>query len=95
MARSIKDIETEQLARTLERRTGESITLATKRALEERLRRTDTAARRAALLKDLEAIQRRWNAMPVLDGRSSDDVFGYDEDGLPSSDFSQTDIPAA
>ncbi|MFQ6181917.1 type II toxin-antitoxin system VapB family antitoxin [Sinorhizobium meliloti] len=95
MALSIKDIETEQLARTLERRTGESITLATKRSLEERMRRTDTAARRAALLKDLEAIQRRWNAMPVLDGRSSDDIIGYDEDGLPSSDFSQTDIPAA
>ena len=83
MALSIKDIETEQLARTLERRTGESITLATKRSLEERMRRTDTAARRAALLKDLEAIQRRWNAMPVLDGRSSDDIIGYDEDGLP------------
>lgn len=32
MARSIKDQDTEQLARTLAERTGESITLATKRA---------------------------------------------------------------
>lgn len=80
MALSIKDTETEQLAR----RTGESITLATKRELEERLRRIDTAAKRAALLEDLEAIQRRWNALPVLDSRNSDDIIGYDHDGMPS-----------
>ncbi len=45
MALSIKDIETEQLARHTCPADRESITLATKRALEERLRRTDTAAR--------------------------------------------------
>ncbi|ANK76784.1 type II toxin-antitoxin system VapB family antitoxin [Ensifer adhaerens] len=84
MALSIKDHDTEQLARTLAERTGESITLATKRALEERLRRLGSDLRKAALLEDLEAIQRRWNARPVLDSRTADEILGYDENGLPS-----------
>ncbi|MBD9641470.1 type II toxin-antitoxin system VapB family antitoxin [Ensifer sp. ENS07] len=84
MALSIKDHDTEQLARTLAERTGESITLATKRALEERLRRLGSDMRKAALLEDLEAIQRRWNARPVLDNRTADEILGYDENGLPS-----------
>ncbi|MDR3488032.1 MAG: type II toxin-antitoxin system VapB family antitoxin [Bradyrhizobium sp.] len=84
MALSIKDPETERLARTLAGRTGESITLATKRALEERLRRVGSAAQKAALLEDLEAIQQRWNALPVLDSRSPDEIIGYDENGIPS-----------
>jgi antitoxin VapB len=84
MALSIKDPETEQLARTLAARTGESITTATRRALEERLRRTGSEARKAALLEDLEAIQRRWNALAVLDNRTPDEIVGYDENGLPS-----------
>ncbi|MDA9405386.1 MULTISPECIES: type II toxin-antitoxin system VapB family antitoxin [unclassified Bradyrhizobium] len=83
MALSIKDPETEQLARRLAERTGESITTATKRALEERLRRTSFNARKAALLEDLEAIQRRWNALPVLDNRTPDEIIGYDENGIP------------
>lgn len=84
MALSIKDHETERLARTLAARTGESITIATRRALEERLRRLGSDTRKAALLEDLEAIQRRWNALPVLDNRTPDEILGYDENGLPS-----------
>nr|WP_278116263.1 type II toxin-antitoxin system VapB family antitoxin [Mesorhizobium sp. WSM4875]WIE94713.1 type II toxin-antitoxin system VapB family antitoxin [Mesorhizobium sp. WSM4875] len=84
MALSIKDRETEQLARKLAERTGETITVATRRALEERLRRTGTDARRAALLDDLEAIRKRMSALPVLDDRTADEIIGYDENGLPS-----------
>jgi antitoxin VapB len=84
MALSIKDPETERLARALAERTGESITVATRRALEERLRRVGSEARKAALLEDLEAIQRRWNALPVLDSRTPDEIVGYDEHGIPS-----------
>jgi antitoxin VapB len=84
MALSIKDPETERLARDLAARTGETITVATRRALEERLRRMGSNARKAALLEDLAAIQRRWNALPVLDPRSPDEIIGYDENGLPS-----------
>lgn len=83
MALSIKDPEVERLARALARQTGESITTATRRALEERLRRVGGAARKASLLEDLAASRRRWRALPVLDGRSSEDILGYDENGLP------------
>jgi antitoxin VapB len=83
MALSIKDKETERLARALAARTGESLTLATRRALEERLRRVGGAARRAALLEDLAEIRRRWRALPVLDHRSAEDIIGYDRNGLP------------
>ncbi|RFC65899.1 MULTISPECIES: type II toxin-antitoxin system VapB family antitoxin [Mesorhizobium] len=84
MALSIKDPETERLARMLAERTGESITQATKRALQERLRRNGSDVRKEALIEDLDAIQRRWNALPVRDTRTSDEIIGYDENGLPS-----------
>ena len=84
MALSIKDPETEQLARTLAARTGETITIATRRALEERLRRIGSDARKAALLEDLAASRQRWSALPVLDNRSADEIIGYDENGLPN-----------
>jgi len=83
MALSIKDSETERLARTLAARTGESITIATRTALEERLRRLGSSARKAALLEDLAASRRRWSSLPVLDTRSAEEIIGYDENGLP------------
>ncbi|MDG4676237.1 type II toxin-antitoxin system VapB family antitoxin [Shinella sp. 838] len=81
---SIKDPETEKLARALAARTGETITIATRRALEERLKRTGLQAKKAALIEDMEAMQRRLSALPVLDHRSPDDIIGYDENGLPT-----------
>jgi len=83
MALSIKDGETERLARLLAENTGETITLATRRALEERLRRVGSSGRKLALLEDLAAIRRRWSMLPVVDARSPDDVIGYDETGVP------------
>lgn len=84
MALSIKDRETERLARELAERTGESLTLATRRALEERLRRVGGEARRASFLEDLAEIRRRWNALPVVDPRSAEEIIGYDRNGLPT-----------
>jgi antitoxin VapB len=83
MALSIKDPETERLARHLAQLTGENITTATKRAIEERLRRVGGHSRKAALLEDLAEIRQRWGAMPVLDDRMPEDILGYDEHGLP------------
>jgi antitoxin VapB len=83
MALSIKDPETEQLARNLAQLTGESITTATKRAIEERLRRLGAHSRKATLLEDLADIRRRWSALPVLDDRTPEDILGYDAHGLP------------
>lgn len=84
MALSIKDTETERLARDLARRTGETITDATKKALEERLQRVGIAPRQQRLLlEDLAAIRERCAKLPVLDERSPEDALGYDEHGLP------------
>ncbi len=83
MALSIKDPETERLARNLAQITGENITTATKRAIEERLRRLRGQSRRAALLEDMAAIRRRWSAMSVLDERTPNEILGYDAQGLP------------
>ena len=83
MPLSIKDPETERLARDLARRTGESITVATRRALQERLRRVRGADRRSRLLEDLAAIRRRCAKLPVLDPRPPEEIIGYDERGIP------------
>lgn len=84
MPLSIKDPETERLARDLAQRTGETITVATKKALEERLRRVGGKRQKIMLLEELSAIRRRCAALPVLDDREPDDIIGYDERGLPS-----------
>lgn len=84
MALSIRDRETKLLARQLAAHTGETITVATRRALEERLKRMYSQARKAALLEDMEAMQRRLSALPVLDHRSPEEMIGYDENGVPN-----------
>ena len=83
MALSIKDSETEQLARRLAQLTGENITTATRRAIEERLRRLGDQTRRDALLEDMAEIRRRWSDMRVVDDRTPEDILGYDAHGLP------------
>lgn len=84
MALSIKDPETERLAKVLADRTGETITLATRRALEDRLRRLGSPAGKEALLEELAESRRRWAALAVLDNRSGEEILGYDENGLPN-----------
>ncbi|MER9202584.1 type II toxin-antitoxin system VapB family antitoxin [Mesorhizobium sp. M0933] len=49
---------------------------ASQRALEERLRRFGSDARKPAMLEDLAASRRRWAALPVLDARSADEIIG-------------------
>jgi len=83
MPLSIKDQETERLARDLAQRTGETITIATKKALEERLRRIGGQGDKALLLEDLAAIRLRCAALKLEDENSPDAIIGYDEHGLP------------
>lgn len=83
MALSIEDSETEHLARTLAKLTGETVEMATKRAIEERLRRVANQPRRAALLNDLAEIRQRWSTLPVIDHRAPNEIVEYDEHGLP------------
>lgn len=84
MALSIKSIETEHLAREIAARTGESLTGAILKALEERLERLNNNRRSQALAAQIDDILSRVDAMPDLDARTPDEIIGYDENGLPS-----------
>ncbi|KGN31355.1 antitoxin [Knoellia sinensis KCTC 19936] len=83
MALNIKDPETDRLARELAQATGESITVAARRAIEERLERVRHQTR-AARRSVGEEIIARGRARPILDERPVDEILGYDENGLPS-----------
>src|SRR5215472_11798751 len=83
MAMSIKSLEVERLARDVAARTGESLTGAIQKALEERLERLKTERRKQATLTQIEDILRRVDQLPVLDKRTPDEILGYDENGLP------------
>lgn len=83
MALSIKNDEAERLARQVAKETGESITEAIQRSLEERWRRLKAKRRNPVLAAQLEDVLRRVDAMPTLDTRSEDEILGYDENGIP------------
>ncbi len=83
MPLSIKDPETERLARELAKETGETITQATRKALEERLLRARGRKRKGDLVEEIMEISRRCAALPDLDTRSADEILGYDEIGVP------------
>jgi antitoxin VapB len=86
MALSIRDPETDRLARELAKLTGVTMTEAIRTALQERLARERSRRRSNAeqLAAELMAIGRRCAALPVLDDRSDEEILGYDELGLPS-----------
>lgn len=84
MALSIKDPKTDRLAREVARRTGETITGAITRALEERLARLSRQRENRTLKRDIDAILDRIHALPTLDPRTPDEILGYDENGLPT-----------
>jgi antitoxin VapB len=83
MALSIKDERADRLARELARRTGESLTEAVTRALEERLKRVAPRKRDERKLARLNEIALSIARMPELDSRTADEIIGYDENGLP------------
>ncbi len=82
MAISIKDPETDALARRLVNLTGEKITDAVRIALQERLDR-EGQYRNKATLGELRAIVEEYHRLPVIDPRTPDEIIGYDELGLP------------
>ena len=83
MALSLKDKETDRLARAVAALTGETLTDAVRKALAERLERerlrrgepSDLAARLAELGRECAAL-------PDFDTRSPDEIVGYDETGM-------------
>jgi antitoxin VapB len=83
MALSIRNDEAERLARLVAEETGESITQAIQTSLEERLKKLRNRGRERNLMREVEDLLRRVDALPTLDTRSPDEIINYDENGLP------------
>jgi antitoxin VapB len=81
---SIKNANTERLARELAAATGESITDAVEAALVERLERIRARSASGAVRADIEDIVRRVGKLRIKDRRSPDEILGYDDAGLPT-----------
>ncbi|MGE0748158.1 MAG: type II toxin-antitoxin system VapB family antitoxin [Rhodospirillales bacterium] len=85
MALSLKDPETDRLAREVAALTGESLTEAVRKSLRERLERERLRRGQTKnLAEELMAIAKRISSLPDCDTRSADEILGYDENGLPS-----------
>ena len=76
--------EVEKLAREVSRLTGETLTEAMRKSLEERLKGLKKQRDDESLRRDLDEILARFDALPVLDTRSEDEILGYDDNGLPT-----------
>lgn len=85
MALSIKNRETERLARELARITGESLTETITEALRDRLvREAGHKGDLDQVRAEIRRIQSRVAALPVLEDLTPDEIIGYDDHGLPS-----------
>jgi antitoxin VapB len=82
MALSLKDPETDRLARQVAALTGETLTEAVRVALAERLARERTRRGQPDMVAALEALAREVAALPDLDARPADEIVGYDEAGM-------------
>jgi antitoxin VapB len=86
MALNIRDPTVHALARKLADATGETMSQAVKTALEERLARVGKVSEeeRRRRLEAMEAFARKFQQAEVLDPRTPEEIWGYDENGLPS-----------
>ncbi len=84
MALSLKDPETDKLAREVARLTGESLTEAVRTALAERLERERLrrGKPKGSVAEALNALALECAALPDFDTRSPDEIIGYDENGM-------------
>lgn len=82
MALSLKDKETDRLAREVAALTGETLTDAVRKSLAERLEREWLRRGKSNTLADqLMAIAHEFAALPDFDTRSPDEILGYDDTG--------------
>ena len=86
MAISIRNPLAEKLARKVAEESGESITQAIIHSLEERLERLKGRRKTHSIEEEILRISSRCSSLPDLDGRSPQEILGYDERGLPSHD---------
>lgn len=79
------DAETHALAKRLASlTTGEPLTKAVKRAIEQRLAKVETSRGAIRLADELDHIALHCANLPRLDRRSAEEIIGYDELGLPA-----------
>lgn len=89
MALNIKSAEAERDVRALAELTGESLTEAVHKAVQERLERlsSEEGALKAARWAKAEEIIRRIQALPLINDLTEDEISGYDEmEGLVAHD---------
>ena len=82
MAFSIKNDEADQLVRELVALTGESLTTAVTESLRERLDRERRV--RGDRYQRILRCAERFSELPVIGDRTDDEIFGWDEHGLPT-----------
>jgi antitoxin VapB len=83
MPLNIRNPEAERLATELARRTKETKTEAVIKALRDRLERVRRERPKRRLADELDEIAKHCASLPVVDGRTSDEILDYDERGLP------------
>lgn len=81
---NIKNAEAYELAAEIANATGESLTTVVTDALREKAARTRKLRDRDARIARLLEHGRRYSVLPDRDGRSADEIIGYDERGLPT-----------
>jgi antitoxin VapB len=81
----VKNVETEKKIRKLARRTGETITAAIDRAVDDRLAKLGPEQRKKGRIdrKKLAELLAYFDSLPVDDPRSPEEIIGYDEFGVP------------
>lgn len=83
MPLNIKDDTTHHLARELATLTGESLTKAVKHAVQDKLK-VVKQQRTSSLADELDRIALHCASLPQKGNSTSDEILGYDENGLPS-----------
>ena len=91
MAISIKNPQTEQLARELAKETGESITEVITKSLQDRMQRLHGRRNVLPLRERVADILERVDVLPVLSSASEDEILGYDENGAFESGDSKSE----
>jgi antitoxin VapB len=80
----IKKLEAEAKIRELAARTGETLTEAIERAVDERLARLGPPQKKGRVDRNKVAeLLAYFDSLPVDDPRSPDEIIGYDEHGVP------------
>jgi antitoxin VapB len=81
---SIKNEETEQLARNVADLMGKSLTDAIRISLKEQRERLIRQRPGRSLRDELKSIATRCSELPVTGSLTDDEILGYDEFGIPS-----------